>query len=241
MVARSSAVRSTPIRAGSSVGASEPSVPGQVDDDQPEAAREGGGVPGPGRPTAREPVDQQQRPPGPARADLPAEAVDELAAHGRIAAATTAATSRCNATFRERSVRSSRTCTPGVAIDRSICSRRSVRPTTDVLAAQRRHDRRHVDPMGRPEQLLVPVRQPRARDRGRPLRQEREDAAAVVVDEDDRRGQPVQLRGHERVQVVEERHVAHDERDRPAGHRRGARAPWRSRRRCRWRPGSTGS
>jgi hypothetical protein len=46
------------------------------------------------------------------------------------------------------------------------------------------------------------------------LRQEREDAAAVVVDEHDRGGQVVQLRGNERVEIVEEGQVADDEDDR---------------------------
>ena len=89
-----------------------------------------------------------------------------------------------------------------------------------VLPAQRRHDRRDVDAVGRPEQLLVPVRQAGARDRRRRLGQEREDAAAVVVDQHDRRRQGVELGRDQRVEVVQEGHVADDQRDRPARHRR---------------------
>ena len=64
-----------------------------------------------------------------------------------------------------------------------------------VLAAERADDRRDVDPVRRPEQLLVVLRQAGARRHaGLRLGQEREDPAAVVVDEHDRRGQPVELR-----------------------------------------------
>ena len=91
---------------------------------------------------------------------------------------------------------------------------RPARPST-VLAAERRHDRPDVDAVGRPEQLLVVLGQADLGRVGGRLRQEREDPAAVVVDQHDRRRQAVQPRGHQGVEVVQERHVADDEHDRP--------------------------
>ena len=54
----------------------------------------------------------------------------------------------------------------GHPIDRSTSSRRSPGSDPDVLPAQRGHDRGDIDPVGRPEQLLVSVRQAGRRDRG---------------------------------------------------------------------------
>ena len=69
--------------------------------------------------------------------------------------------------------------------------------------------------MWRPEQLLEVGRQVR-------LGEKREDAATVVVDDDDRDPQRMQAGRHERVEVVEERQVANDEDDRAGGDGRGA-------------------
>src|SRR5437660_304464 len=69
---------------------------------------------------------------------------------------------------------------------------------------QRLGQRCEVDPMWRPEQLLAVGRQVR-------LGEKREDAATVVVDDDDRDPQRMQAGRHERVEVVEERQVANDE------------------------------
>ena len=91
---------------------------------------------------------------------------------------------------------------------------RSRRRHVRELAAEGRHDRPDVDAVGRPEQLLVVLGQPDAGRVGRRLGQEREDPAAVVVDQDDRRGQVVEARRDQRVEVVQERQVADDQRDR---------------------------
>ncbi len=90
-----------------------------------------------------------------------------------------------------------------------------------VLPAQRCHHRPDIDPMRRPEQLLVVLWETRAGHGGRGLGlgQEREDAAPVVVDEDDRCRQAVQARRDQGVEVVEEGDVAHDQGDGATGHR----------------------
>ena len=116
---------------------------------------------------------------------------------------------------------------PGRPAGRStLPARRGSMPGADlaVLAAERGHDRPDVDAVGRAEELLVVLGQADLGGVGGGLRQEREDPAAVVVDQDDRRRQAVQPGGHERVQVVQERHVADDQDDRPdPGRRRSER------------------
>jgi hypothetical protein len=68
------------------------------------------------------------------------------------------------------------------------------------------------------------------------LRQEREDAATVVVDDDDPQVGVAAGQRDERTAVVDERDVA-EQHDRRCARRAPARAPSTARRRCRWRPG----
>ena len=119
-----------------------------------------------GRPSSRragEAVEQQHGRPAP-RPDLPAEAVDvdarSPAAGGAPAtrggaprgAAPRCAPAPCAARGR---------WTPGRPIDARERGREVARARRRVLAAERRHDRPDVDPVGRPEQLLVVLGQAR--------------------------------------------------------------------------------
>ena len=131
---------------------------------------------------------------------------------------------------------------PGRPTELRISASRSSRRHEAVLAAQRRDRRPDVDPVRLAVQLLVVLGQAGSRDGHARLGlgQEREDPAAVVVDQHDRQVQAVEPRRDQRVEVVEVGDVADHERDRPA--RPPPRTPARStrRRRCRWRRGSRG-
>ena len=215
MTARSSAVRSTLARARVGRDPRAP-VTRQVDADDAPVPGERGRMAPPARPAAGEAVDEQQRAAGATAPDLPAKAVDDDAAHSRArASVTAAAASRWSSTLRARSVRNASTRTPGRPIDAASAARIDAGDDLAVLAAERGHDRPDVDAVGRAEELLVVLGQADLGRVGVGLRQEREDPAAVVVDQDDRRRQAVQPGGHQGVQVVQERHVADDEDDRP--------------------------
>ena len=89
-----------------------------------------------------------------------------------------------------------------------------------------------VDAVGRAEELLEPVGGQR-----RGLRQEREDAAAVVVDTTIVRSMPRPAAPSRPLRVVQEGDVADQQRGRARRCRGPRRRPWTPRRRCRWRPG----
>ena len=224
MTARSSAVRSTLMRAGSA-GAGT-AMAGQVDGDHAEGTGEGGRVRAPGRAAAGEPVQEEQGRTRPAGADLPAEAIDQHRAHGTSPASAVGDDRGHLAVQRHvaRSIRPELEDADAGPADGVRNRRAEVRGSDEpVLPAQRGHDRPDVDAVRRPEQLLVVLREAGAGSRGRGLGlgQEREDPAAVVVDQDDRGGERVEPRRDQGVEVVEERDIADDEGDRPVRDRRG--------------------
>ena len=162
------------------------------------------------RPLPENPWSSRTGRPAPGDPDRPGHAADphaEPLAHDRLAPSAAReelaerglrprpAASRWSATLRARSVRSSRTWRPGAPSDAARAARSPPASTTPMLGTERRHDRPEVDPVRRPEELLVALRQPGARRVGRRLGKEREDPAAVVVHEDDRRREPVEPGG----------------------------------------------
>ena len=173
IVARSSACRSTVMRArGRAASGAAVARAGRPRSTRNRARKRGAGARPSRLPRPVKPWSSSSGRPAPRDADLPAERrrrrcalmPARQSAEGR--AATAAATARWSSTFRARSVRSSRTRTPGPAdgVARSPRRGRAVRHEP-VLAAERRHDRPDVDPVRRPEQLLVVLRQARCRAR----------------------------------------------------------------------------
>ncbi len=149
---------------------------------------------------------------------LDADRVADAIGHGQAGHPTASATASCSrrwsTTLRARSVRRRSTRTPGRDTDSATVS---PMPPGLELRRRRAEDPGHgqdIDAVGCPEQLLVMLGEADIRPVGRALRQEREDAATIVVDDHDGGRQVVEPSRHQGVEVVHEGDVSDDEQHR---------------------------